>query len=105
MAPMAVTTASGATWQEVAAAMQAHRDETVAAVKPPLPDIPGPIPTKVSDIPKTFLTALEVEITEAAPEKLITTLADGNLTAVEVVNAFLRRAGLAQKLVLFSPSD
>lgn len=99
MAPAIVTTASGATWQEVAASMQARRDQSIAAVTPPIPDIPIPVPTNVTGIPKQLLSSLEIEITEAVPEKLVIALADGDLSATEVTTAFLRRAGLAQKLV------
>jgi hypothetical protein len=101
-----VTTASGATWQEVAAGMQKHRDSTLLAIRPPLPkDLNSrTIPLNVTGIPKQILTPKEVEITEAAVEVLVPLLAEGKLTAVEVANAFLRRAGVAQLLVRYSTS-
>ncbi|KAF3909051.1 Acetamidase [Orbilia brochopaga] len=46
-----------------------------------------------------MLTAREVWITEAGSTTLLDYLARGNLTATEVTKAFLRRAGIAQKLV------
>lgn len=64
-----------------------------------MPDRPKQIPLNVTGIPKTLLSEKEIEITEKLPEKLVEELANGSLTAVEVTNAFLRRAGLAQKLV------
>lgn len=96
--PAAITTASGATWQEVAADRQKYRDETVAAVEPPVPDVPAELPLNVIGIPKYLLSTSEVEITEALIEDLVPALAAGKYTATAVVTAFLRRAGVAQKL-------
>jgi len=86
-------------WQEVAKIAQQARDRSIAQVQPPVPDVPLDLPLNVSDIPRQLLTPAEVEITETAPEILAQSLASGKLTSVEVVNAFLRRAALAQKLV------
>lgn len=86
------------TWQSIASDVQDHRDSTIARVKPPVPDVPHELPRDVTPIPKELLTAREVEITESAPEDLVASLAHGKLRSVEVTNAFLRRAGLAQKL-------
>ena len=93
-----VTIASGATWQEVAADRQAHRDATLASIEPPLPDIQE-IPLYTIPLAKTILTSAEIEITESTVEALIPRLAIGSLSAVDVAKAFLRRAGLAQKAV------
>ncbi|KAI9831132.1 MAG: hypothetical protein M1819_005220 [Sarea resinae] len=98
MATSTVTTTK-LPWQEIALTVQKRRDESIAHVKPPVPDVPADLPRNVTGIPKKLLTEREVEITETAPEQLITSLAAGKLTATEVTNAFLRRAGLAQKLV------
>jgi hypothetical protein len=86
-------------WQEVAKTMQQHRDATIAAVEPPVPDRPKQIPLNVTGLPRQLLSEREVQLTEMLPEQLVESLADGSLTSVEVTNAFLRRAGLAQKLV------
>ncbi|RDW87467.1 amidase-7 [Coleophoma crateriformis] len=94
---MAVTTASGATWQEVAADRQKHRDATIAAVEPALPEI-SEIPTNTTPIAKKVLTADEIKITESTVEVLAVQLEKGEISAVEVTKAFLRRAGLAQKV-------
>jgi amidase len=87
------------TWQETAKQMQEHRDETIAAIEPKLPDIPSELPLNVANIPKEILTERELELTESPPEDLITVLATGYVSSVEVTKAFLRRAALAQKLV------
>lgn len=84
-------------WQTIAQQAQQHRDLTIACVHPPIPDIQD-IPLDTSPIPKTILTAEELSITESDPSDLISKLASGDLTSVQVTNAFLRRAGLAQKL-------
>jgi hypothetical protein len=96
-----VTIASGATWQEVAADRQAYRDASIATLDPVLPDIPS-IPLNTIPLAKQILTDAEVKITETTVEKLIPKLANGELSAVEVAKAFLRRAGLAQKAVRLS---
>lgn len=98
MAPAKVTTASGASWQEVAKDRQRYRDETIAAVKPTIPDITD-IPLNTLSVVNQVLTADEVHITEATVEDLVDKLAKGELSSTEVANAFLRRAGLAQKVV------
>lgn len=86
--------------------MQNHRDDTIAKVQPPIPDVPYELPRNVTSIPAELLSAREIELTETAPEKLVAELAEGTLTSTELTNAFLRRAGLAQKLVShpFDPS-
>ncbi|KAF2814774.1 amidase [Mytilinidion resinicola] len=89
---------AGPTWQEIAKAAQDHRDASIAALEPPLPTIPWEIPQDVSQIPKRIFSKEIIAITEAAPEVLVAKLASGDLTSVQVTTAFLRRAGLAQKL-------
>ncbi len=105
MSPATVTTASGATWQEVAADRQKHRDATIAAIQPPIPDVPAELPLNVTTIPKQLLTAEEVTITETPVEELVALLVGQKWTATEVIKAYLRRAGLAQKLVTRSLKD
>lgn len=87
------------TWQETAQQAQQIRDASLSQIKPALPETPSELPRNVTDIPKHLLTTDEVVITETPPEDLVTSLAAGKLTSTAVINAFLRRAGLAQKLV------
>ena len=89
-------------WQEIAKKAQEHRDKSIKLVKPAVPDVPSELPLNVTDIPKKLLTKEEVTITETAPEDLAKSLASGQLTTTAVTNAFLRRAGIAQKLVCHS---
>ena len=88
-------------WQEVAKIAQDHRDGSIAQVDPSVPDVPSAadLPLNVSSLPKELLSKTEVLITETSPERLIESLASGERSSVEVTRAFLRRAGLAQKLV------
>jgi len=88
-----------APWQETAKIAQDLRDKSIAEVQPTVPDVPTQLPLNVTGLPGQLLTAAEVKITETPPETLIARLAAGELTSVEVTKAFLRRAGLAQKLV------
>jgi amidase len=98
MAPATVTIASGATWQEVALDRQAYRDATIALVEPAIPDL-NDLPLNTLPIAEQVLTPEEIKITESTVEDLATSLAKGELSAVTVTKAFLRRAALAQKAV------
>ena len=98
MPAAAITIASGATWQEVAADRQSYQDATIASLEPALPSL-AEIPQNTIAIAKQILTEAEIRITEYTVEELVPKLAAGDLSAVEVVKAFMRRAGLAQKVV------
>ncbi|KAK3080418.1 hypothetical protein LTS18_001552, partial [Coniosporium uncinatum] len=87
------------TWQETAKLMRDHRDESITAVQPTLSDVPSQLPLNITSLPKQLLTNREIEITETSPEDLLSALGSGTLSSTEVTSAFLRRAGLAQKLV------
>lgn len=86
-------------WQEVAAIAQDHRDRSIAQIKPTVPDVPLNLPTNVTKLPQELLSNAEIAITESSPENLLSSLASGERSSTEVTIAFLRRAGLAQKLV------
>ena len=92
-----MTIASGSTWQEVAADRQAYRDASIARIEH-FPEI-APIPLNTIPLAKEILTEAEIKITESTVEELIPKLATGELKAADVIKAFLRRAGLAQKAV------
>lgn len=47
---------------------QDHRDASIAALEPPLPEPPAELPLDVTQIPKRILTAQEISITETTPE-------------------------------------
>lgn len=97
-----VTIASGATWQEIAADRQRHRDATMAAIEPPIPDIKD-VPQYAIPLAKEYLTTEEIKLTETPIEKLVPLLAKGELSSTALVKAFLRRAALAQKAVSLLP--
>ncbi|KZF26180.1 amidase [Xylona heveae TC161] len=86
-------------WQEIAHDYQKHRDETVARVDPAIPDAPAKLPLNVTGLPKQLLSAREIEITEQTVPELKQKLSTGEWKCVDVIKAFLRRAGLGQKLV------
>ncbi|KAI4204767.1 MAG: hypothetical protein LQ348_001242 [Seirophora lacunosa] len=86
------------TWEDVAKIAQDLRDASLSRVEPSLPDVPSELPRDVTNLPKQLLTENEVLITQTSPEHLVESLAIGKLTSTTVVAAFLRRAGLAQKL-------
>jgi amidase len=93
------TTSNGSTWEQVAASMQEHRANTIAAVEPLVPDIPTNLPLNVTGIPQSLLPDSTLTITQLSTEELLPRLASGELASTQVVNAFLQRAGLASKLV------
>ena len=86
-------------WQDIAQEAQQYRDASIARVRPELPQLPENLPKDVTKIPAAVLSREEVHITAMSPEDLLRVLAAGEVTAVAVTTAFLRRAGLAQKLV------
>lgn len=87
-------------WQEIAQIAQETRDKSIALVQPPVPEVPNELPLNVVGLPKQLLSPREVEITETPAEVLVTKLASGEWTSLEITQSFLRRAGLAQKLVI-----
>ena len=91
--------AENVTWQRVVNQVQHHRDDSIAKVQPTIQDVPSSLPKDVTLLPKRLLLAKEIEITQTSTEDLIASLAKGELTSTEVTRAYLRRAGLAQKLV------
>ena len=90
-------------WQLIAHQARLHRDDSIAQVQPPVPNVPTSLPKDVTPLPKYLLLPEEVQITETSTEELLALIAKGELTSTEVTRAFLRRAGLAQKLVYILP--
>ena len=86
-------------WKEVAREAQRYRDSTIARIQPPVPEKPIETPKNVFDTLRSFLSPEEIEITELSPQALLERLRTRRLAAVVVTNAFLRRAGVAQRLV------
>ena len=89
---------SNPSWQDAVQQVQNHRANTIAEVRPRIPDVPKNLPLNVTSIPRKLLSSREIEITESTTEVLVAALATGKLTSREVTIAFLRRAGLAQSL-------
>ena len=87
-------------WEEVAQRVRAHRTISLAKVEPTIPDVPSPLPNDVVTLPAKLLSPRENEITTTKAEDLVISLATGRLSSIEVMRAFLRRARLAQKLVI-----
>ncbi|KAF1982542.1 amidase [Aulographum hederae CBS 113979] len=95
---MPITPHQMPTWQETAHLMQQYRDESIAALEPPVPTVPSELPLNVTALPSQLLSSSENTITTSSPEHLLASLASGTLLATTVTNAFLRRAALAQTL-------
>lgn len=95
-------------WQEIATEAQQHRDASVATFVKGFPaalaaEELSDLPKNSTNIPSIVLQAEDLAITASLPEELVKLLANGELSAVGVTTAFLRRAALAQKLVGVSP--
>lgn len=86
-------------WQDIAKAAQTHRAETIAHVKPSVPDLPNELPLNVTSIPSRLLSPNVVRITELPTEELLDRMRTGELSSTKVTRSFLQRAGLASKLV------
>ncbi|KAK6538563.1 hypothetical protein TWF694_010142 [Orbilia ellipsospora] len=93
------------TWQSIAAERQAHRDSTIkelSTLPDPIqvPDFgdPSKLPLNVYSLGREPLSLHETNITELSPTILLSKLANGSLSAVELTRAFLKRAAIAQKL-------
>lgn len=89
------------TWKPLVAKAVKVRDDSLARIDPPLPQLPKKLPLDVSGIPSQVLTPQEVEITEGHDAtSLAAAIASKKYSAETVARAFLRRAALAQMLVL-----
>lgn len=93
------STVANPTWQEVSETAQEHRDASIARVEPAIPDVPKELPFDVTKLPQELLSKEEVDITQLLTEDLVASIASGHLSSTTVAKAFLRRAGLAQRLV------
>jgi amidase len=88
-------------WEELVKKAQSHREQTLAQIEPSLPSVPAELPLDVTDLPARLLAPEEVEITERHDAtSLAAAIAAKKYSAEQVIKAFLRRAGLAQKLVI-----
>lgn len=88
------------TWEDKALQARSHRDESLAKVQPPLQGLPDQLPRNSQSLPSLVLSEREVEITEKySVTDLLLKLRSKELSAEEVVRAFLRRAAVAQSAV------
>lgn len=85
-------------WAAVAKEAQAHRDATIAALSPVAPNVPSNLPKSILHIPDELLNHSVLSVTNLSPEHLLQALSTGRLSAVEVTNAYLQRAAIAQGL-------
>ena len=87
-------------WTEVVAEVQSAREASLAKVEPKLEGLPAELPLNSQQLPKTVLTAKEIEITEKySVTELLEVLRSRKISVEEVTRAFLRRAALAQAAV------
>lgn len=85
-------------WKEIAHEAQALRDQSLADVGTTV-QLPLQLPTNVINIPEMVLSEANIRITSLSPQQLMDLISNGRLSAQEVVQAFLERAVIAQKLV------
>lgn len=96
--PAPKKTKKGRAWQEIACEAQAIRDQTLADVEATV-TLPPRLPTNVITIPEKILSQGNIRITSLSPQHIVSLTSHGKLSAQEVVQAFLERAVVAQKLV------
>lgn len=85
-------------WTDIADEARRHRDATIAALSPTAPTVPSKLPKNTLHVPEQLLEPLVISTTELPPEELLLRLSKGDLSAVQVTSAFLRRAAIAQGL-------
>ncbi|KAL6872186.1 amidase signature domain-containing protein [Trichoderma novae-zelandiae] len=95
--PAPKKTKKGRAWQEIAREAQAIRDQTLADVGATV-TLPPRLPTNVITIPEKILSQGNIRITSLSPQHIVSLTSHGKLSAQEVVQAFLERAVVAQKL-------
>ena len=95
-----ITTANGASWQEIAADRQRHRDASISQFLPSPPPalLTDPLPLNTTGIPRSILSDEDLAITDTNVEDLVAKLASGQWSATLVTKAFLARAAVAQTL-------
>ena len=79
------------------------RDASISRVQPPLSPLPSPLPKNVTHIANDVLSSEELKITSYDAVELIQAIQENIFTCEAVTRAFLRRAALAQKLVISLP--
>ncbi|KAJ7631228.1 general amidase [Roridomyces roridus] len=84
-------------WQEIAAEKKAHQLDSVpkewlASGLPSTNDL------NIIEFPRTVLSPLDIEITESTVSSLLSQLAEGKWSAVQVTTSFYKRAIIAQQL-------
>ncbi|OAL51348.1 amidase [Pyrenochaeta sp. DS3sAY3a] len=85
-------------WEEIAQEAQDHRRLTISQLSPPPPDVPTELPKNVTNVPAQLLDENVLSITSLLPEELLSSLATGKLSAVQVSQAYLQRAAVSQGL-------
>ncbi|XPS99018.1 Amidase [Ascochyta lentis] len=85
-------------WTEIAGEAQSYRDATIASLTPASPNLPSGLPKNVLHMPGELLDQSVLSITNLPPEELLVCLSDGQLSAVQVTNAYLQRAAVSQGL-------
>ena len=87
------------TWQGIARHVREYRDASIARIEPPIPEVPNQLPQNVTYLPKELLSKDEFTVVAWSSDFLLSQLAKGKISSVEVTKAYLRSAGLAQTLV------
>jgi Asp-tRNA(Asn)/Glu-tRNA(Gln) amidotransferase A subunit family amidase len=85
-------------WQDIAKEAQCHRDATIAKLPSGRPKVPSSLPKNVLSVPTTLLDPQALSITELPTEELLQLLTTGRIPALDVTEAYLRRAALSQVL-------
>ena len=94
------------TWKPLVAKAVKVRDDSLARIDPPLPQLPKKLPLDVHAIPSQVLTPQEVEITEGHDAtSLAAALASKKYSAETVARAMFNESLKKEEGVFIHPSD
>ncbi|KAF1851201.1 amidase [Cucurbitaria berberidis CBS 394.84] len=85
-------------WRDISKEARDYRDTTISQLSPLAPSVPSDLPKKVLGVPDQLLGQHVTSITSLLPEKLLASIATGQLSAVEVSRAYLQQAAVSQGL-------
>lgn len=94
-------------WQALVKKARDLRDDSMKKVDSIFPcpesnhwgELPNPLPTNVTKLPKDYLTKLDYEIVETDPLKLVEKIVNKQYTSVQVAGAYLRASIFSHRLI------
>lgn len=85
-------------WEHVALEAQCARDQSIRDVGFNI-TLPAKLPGNVTDLPKTLLSGVQLNITSLSIEEVVQLAGKGDISVRDIVHAFMCRAVVAQQSV------